>query len=193
MAYRRRITEYIMVHSSELEEHPGNWRDHQIFQSYALRNLLEGIGIAGALLVYSSPRQGGKYVLLNGHLRRNLAPQMWPVLVVDLTDEEADLLLLTHDVIPGMATFDIDQLNALVGEVVGSVPDGLRQALRAVMTQMGGAEAARETESPGSAGARLDKGQVRHRLRCPHCYALLLMSGKGAGRTLELAGEEDER
>ena len=172
-----------MIPATELVDHPGNWRDHSVFQTYALRNLLDGVGVAGALLAYRSPRQGGKYVLLNGHLRRSLAAQDWPVLVLDLTDEEGDLLLLSHDVIPGMATFDHERLNSLIADVAGSVEDGVRQALRAVLTQMGVPEDSRITANSSPIDGKTDwgvseeKDKVRHALRCPHCFALLYMTG----------------
>jgi hypothetical protein len=57
--------------------------------------LLGRVGIADALLARPSPKG---LVLIDGHLRRDLAPDaLLPVLVLDLTEAEADLLLASLD------------------------------------------------------------------------------------------------
>ena len=95
--YRNRIKALEYVNSADLVAHPGNWRDHPAAQAEALKGVLAEVGIAGALLAYRSDRQGGALVVIDGHLRKDAAPQQWPVLVLDVDDAEADYLLATHD------------------------------------------------------------------------------------------------
>lgn len=57
-------------------------------------------------------------MLIDGHLRADAAPDTeWPCLVLDVTEEEADKLLLTVDPLAAMAGVDVAQLAALASEV----------------------------------------------------------------------------
>lgn len=115
--YRNRIIGLEYVNSRDLTAHPGNWRDHPKPQVDALRGVLAEVGIAGALLAYHSARAGGKLVTIDGHLRKDAAPQEWPVLVLDVTDAEADYILATHDPLSAMAQADAAALDALLESV----------------------------------------------------------------------------
>src|SRR5215472_18133311 len=96
-AIRDRIQDFRRVPARELLDNDGNPRRHPQAQRDALRGVLEQVGIAGALVAYQSERQGGKLTLIDGHLRKQDYDLDWPVLVLDVTDAEADLLLATHD------------------------------------------------------------------------------------------------
>ena len=115
--YRNRIKALEFVSSADLVSHPGNWRDHPKAQAEALKGVLAEVGIAGALLAYRSERQGGALVVIDGHLRKDAAPQKWPVLILDVDDAEADYLLATHDPLAAMATADAGALDALLSSV----------------------------------------------------------------------------
>ena len=115
--YRNRILGLEYIDVADLTYHPGNWREHPTAQAEALKGVLAEVGIAGALLAYHSPRQGGAMVVIDGALRKGAAPQKWPVLVLDVTDEEADYLLATHDPLAAMATADAGALDALLSSV----------------------------------------------------------------------------
>lgn len=115
--YRNRITGLEYVASKDLTPHPGNWREHGKAQTEALRGVLAEVGIAGALLAYRSERNGGALTVIDGHLRKDAAPQKWPVLVLDVDDGEADYLLATHDPLAAMATADAAALDALLSSV----------------------------------------------------------------------------
>lgn len=117
MDYRNRIIGLEYVNARDLESHPGNWRDHPKPQVEALRGVLAEVGIAGALLAYRSERAGGKLVTIDGHLRKDAAPQQWPVLVLDVDDAEADYILATHDPLAAMAQADAAALDALLASV----------------------------------------------------------------------------
>jgi hypothetical protein len=114
---RTRITglEYLPAHA--LQDHAGNWRVHPQFQEDVLRGTLQEIGIAGALLVYHSVRQGG-ITTIDGHLRKALDPaQVWPCLMTDLDDAEADYVLASLDPLSAMAEADREKLGVLLHEV----------------------------------------------------------------------------
>lgn len=116
-SYRNRITGMEYVSSKDLTPHPGNWREHGKAQVQALQGVLSEVGIAGALLAYRSERNGGKLTVIDGHLRKDAAPQTWPVLILDVDDAEADYLLATHDPLAAMATADAAALDALLSSV----------------------------------------------------------------------------
>ena len=60
----------------------------------------------------------GKLMLDDGHLRAETTPDSEvPVLVLDVTAEEADKILLTLDPLAGMATADSEAVKALVAGV----------------------------------------------------------------------------
>lgn len=117
MKIRNRIKTLEYIHTRDLTAHPGNWREHPKAQTDALMGVLKEVGIAGALLAYRSERQGGALVVIDGHLRKDAAPQTWPVLVLDVDDVEADYLLATHDPLAAMATADVGALDALLSSV----------------------------------------------------------------------------
>lgn len=116
MEIRNRVRELRMVPACELRPHPGNWRTHPMHQQQALRSLLAQVGYAGALV--ARELQDGSLELLDGHLRAKTTPESEvPVLIVDLSDAEADLVLATFDPLAALAQTDDAALRALVGRV----------------------------------------------------------------------------
>jgi DNA modification methylase len=112
---RDRIVELRRVPASELLPNPKNWRRHPDAQANALRAMLADVGIADAVLARETP---GGLMLIDGHLRAETDPStVWPVLVLDVDEEEADKLLLTVDPLAAMAVTDTDALAQLL-EVV---------------------------------------------------------------------------
>jgi hypothetical protein len=56
--------------------------------------------------------------LIDGHLRAEATPdELVPVLVLDLTEQEADMLLATHDPLAAMAKTDADALAGLLDDL----------------------------------------------------------------------------
>ena len=105
-----------MVKAADLVPHEANWRTHPPEQVRAMRALLGEIGIAGAILARERP--DGRLEVIDGHLRRDLDKRTeWPVLVTDLTADEARLALMTHDPIAAMAGADKAALDALLANV----------------------------------------------------------------------------
>lgn len=81
-----------------------------------MQTMLDDIGIADALLARELP--DGQIELIDGHLRQSLDPEvLWPVLILDLDDQEAAKLLLTLDPISAQATTDQAKLTGLLEQV----------------------------------------------------------------------------
>jgi site-specific DNA-methyltransferase (adenine-specific)/modification methylase len=91
-----------------------------------MRALLAEVGYAGAALARETP---DGLQLIDGHLRAELAPdQKIPVLVLDVTEEEAGKLLATFDPVGKMAEADDQKLAKLLAEI-----DTESEALRAML------------------------------------------------------------
>ncbi|MCC6493090.1 MAG: ParB N-terminal domain-containing protein [Pirellulales bacterium] len=121
MHFRDRIQELRRVRASELRPNPRNWRTHPDSQRNALRGLLAEIGYADALLAHELP--DGSLELIDGHLRAETTPEASvPVLVLDLSEAEADKILLTLDPLAGLAGIDTARLEELLSSVEFSSP-----------------------------------------------------------------------
>lgn len=112
---RDRIVDLRRVPASELIPNPANWRTHPEAQAAALRGVLAEIGYADALIARETP---AGLMLLDGHLRAETTPdQVVPVLVVDLNDDEAALLLATLDPLGAMANANTAALETLLAGI----------------------------------------------------------------------------
>ena len=99
--------------ASELRPNPRNWRTHPQAQQDALRGVLAEVGYADALLARELP--DGGLELVDGHLRAETTPeQEVPVLVVDLTEDEAYKVLATLDPLAAMAEASQQALGELL-------------------------------------------------------------------------------
>jgi hypothetical protein len=117
MQIRDRIKELRRVPAHELRPNPKNWRTHPPAQQDALRGMLAEIGYAGALL--ARELNDGSLELIDGHLRAETTPDLpVPVLVLDLSDDEADRLLATYDPLGTMAAVDDAALQSLLANVL---------------------------------------------------------------------------
>ena len=116
MEIRDRVRELRRVKARDLVPNAKNWRIHPKAQASALRGLLAEVGYADALL--ARELSDGKLQLIDGHLRAETTPNaIVPVLVLDVTAEEADKLLATLDPLATMAEADAGRLNALLQTV----------------------------------------------------------------------------
>src|SRR5271156_473716 len=111
---RDRIKEFRRVRASELIRNDKNWRKHPTAQAQALRAMLLEVGYADALIARELP--DGRLKLIDGHLRAEITPDMM-VPVRDVTEEEADKLLLTLDPMAAMAEADNERLKKLIESV----------------------------------------------------------------------------
>lgn len=115
MVIRDRIIDFRRVRAGDLLPNPRNWRKHPQAQQDALRGILAEVGYVDALMARETP---DGLMLIDGHLRAETTPDSEvPVLVVDLTDAEADLVLASFDPLSSMAEADAAQLDSLLREV----------------------------------------------------------------------------
>ena len=106
--FKDRIVELVRVRAGDLTPHPESFRIHSGPQRAVVRASLEEIGYADALVAMKLP--DGRLMLINGHLRADLDPEaLVPVLVLDVTREEADKLLLLLDPSAEMAQRDSER------------------------------------------------------------------------------------
>lgn len=113
MQIRDRIKELRRVAATQLRPNPRNWRTHPDAQRDALRGLLAEVGYADALL--ARELEDGSLELIDGHLRAETTPDaVVPVLILDVTEAEADKILLTHDPLAGMAGVEQSRLAELL-------------------------------------------------------------------------------
>jgi len=125
-----------------------------------MAGVLEEVGYAGALLVRETPEG---LVLIDGHLRAETTPdQEVPVLVLDVDEREADILLATVDPLAAMAERDSAALGELLARVM--VDDA---QVRAMLDAL-----ARESALPDFAPVGIEEqGRLDEKTKivCPEC------------------------
>ena len=156
---RDRVREIRRVKGSDLIPAPNNWRVHPDAQRKALNGVLREVGVADALKVWERP--DGRLELIDGHLRaEELGDQEWPVLVLDVTEEEARYLIATHDSLGAMAEPDGAILDALMREMNSG--DSAVQAMLAALAESAGLYGEADPETV----PRLDE---KTPTVCPNC------------------------
>ena len=105
------------VKARDLKPHPQNWRRHPENQRDVLTGLLDEVGFAGTILAYEDPEWG--MTIIDGHLRQETVTPATevPVVVLDVTREEAQIILATFDPLSALAEVDQDSLAKLLAEV----------------------------------------------------------------------------
>src|SRR5262245_53684098 len=99
---RNRIKSHRRIRAGDLVPHELNFRLHPKRQRAALEAIYKEVGFARSLLAYELP--DGLLKLIDGHLRRDLDPEMEvDVEILDVTEEEARALLLSIDPIAALA------------------------------------------------------------------------------------------
>jgi len=128
IAIRDRIRELRRVRARDLVPHPKNWRKHPRAQAAALHGLLTEIGYADTLLVRELP--DGALMIIDGHLRAETTPDLIvPVLVLDVTEDEAEKLLITLDPLAAMAESDAERMTSLL-RTVQTDSEAIQELLR---------------------------------------------------------------
>jgi hypothetical protein len=126
---RNRIQGHRRVRAGDLVPPEFNFRLHPEGQRAALQALYREVGFARSLLAYDLP--DGRLKLLDGHLRRDLDPDMEvDVEVLDVTDEEARALLLSIDPLAALAETQ-EQLHERLLELTPVESEDLRAAWEA--------------------------------------------------------------
>jgi DNA modification methylase len=140
MEIRNRVKSLRLVKASDLRPNPRNWRTHPKAQQEALRGLLAEVGYADAAL--ARPLADGSLELIDGHLRAETTPDMKiPVLVLDVTEAEADKLLASLDPLASLAGVDGSKLEGLLSRV-GTKNVALQEMLEGLASKAGLAGAA---------------------------------------------------
>jgi len=130
MKIRDRIKELRRVKASQLHPNPKNWRTHPQAQMDAIRGVLAEVGFAGAELARELP--DGSLQLIDGHARAEIAGDAEvPVLVLDVSESEADKILATFDPLGAMAEANAIALDELLRNV-----DTGNQALADMLTKL---------------------------------------------------------
>jgi hypothetical protein len=112
LSVRNRIVRHVRVRAGDLVPHELNARTHPDAQRQALTDLYAEVGFARSLLAYALP--DGRLKLIDGHLRRDIDPNMEvDVEVLDVSDEEARKLLLSIDPLAQLADYDRTTLDRL--------------------------------------------------------------------------------
>lgn len=165
MRIRDRIVDFRRVKARDLVANPKNWRRHPEPQRSAIRASLRELGWAGAVTGFQHPDHPGKIMLIDGHLRAesdNDQDAEVPTLILDVTPDEADLLLATFDPIAGLAECDTDALGLLAGTIDFQAPE-----LRAVVLSVVGDMNIPDFQPVSQAEqGRLDQ---KSPITCPHC------------------------
>ena len=121
---RNRIKGHRRVRAGDLVSHEFNYRTHPEIQRAALAALYREVGFARSLLAYELP--DGRLKLLDGHLRRDLDPDMEvDVEVLDVTDAEARALLLSIDPLAALAETQ-EQLHDRLRELTPTESEDVR-------------------------------------------------------------------
>src|SRR6516162_7477896 len=130
---RNRIKAHRRVRAGDLLPHEWNFRLHPEMQKAALQALYQEVGFARSLLAYELP--DGRLKLIDGHLRRDLDPDMEvDVEVLDVTEEEARVLLLSIDPLAALAE-EQEQLRERLLELAPPMPPELEEAWRASLEE----------------------------------------------------------
>jgi hypothetical protein len=116
---KNRIVAHRRVRAAELRPHPRNPRTHSPAQRAALNAILAEVGLARSVLAYVADADkplgaAAPLTLIDGHLRQEeLRGAEVEVEVLDVSDAEADKLLLTLDPLTQLAGYDEEVLDWL--------------------------------------------------------------------------------
>jgi hypothetical protein len=134
---RNRVVERKRMLGRDLQPNPANWRQHPPEQAKALHGVLTELGQVGEVYAYLSERAAGQLVLIDGHLRCHDYPdQEWDVAICDLSDAEADKILLTRDPLGAMAEASKEKIEALLRDV-HTEHEGLAEMLEQMAIENG--------------------------------------------------------
>jgi hypothetical protein len=129
MSIRNRIKGHHRIRAGDLVPHEWNFRVHPDHQKAALKALYQEVGFARSLLAYELP--DGRLKLIDGHLRRDLDPDLEvDVEILDVNDEEARALLLSIDPLAALAKTQ-EQIHRRLVELTPAPSEELQAAWRA--------------------------------------------------------------
>jgi hypothetical protein len=163
MKIRDRIKELRRVKAGDLLPNPKNWRTHPQAQQDALRGVLAEIGYADALIARETSEG---LMLVDGHLRAETTPDSEvPVLVLDIDEAEADLMLATLDPLAAMAGKDEERLDELLATVTSD-----NDTVNALLQTLANGYEPLTISEPPSLGPELDE-QIAEGVTLCECEA----------------------
>ena len=144
------------MRAGDLAAHPRNWRRHDETQTSAVRRMIDRVGYVAPLIARLT--EDGGLLLIDGHLRAGLDPeQEVPVLVTDLSDDEALKVLATLDPMKEMAIYDEE----IIAELRSQISDDLDDLLDQLKLKV------KESEDRGLRTAA--SAAPPSEMICPHC------------------------
>jgi hypothetical protein len=133
---RNRIKDHRRVRAGNLLIHELNFRLHPEFQRAAIEAIYREVGFARSLLAFELP--DGRLKLIDGHLRRDIDPDMEvDVEVLDVNEEEARALLLSIDPLAALAETQ-QQIQDRLLELTQTYSPDLREAWDAAANALEG-------------------------------------------------------
>lgn len=131
---RNRIKELRLVRPDEVRPNAKNWRAHPQNQRDALRGVLAQVGIAAPVIAYETPEG---LTLIDGHERMTVGVP-FPCVILDVTEEEADVLLATFDPIGELATANQEKLAEILNDTAEKIQsEAVRQMLEHLQSKNG--------------------------------------------------------
>jgi hypothetical protein len=142
MTWENRIVEHRTMNPSELKANAKNWRLHPDAQASGLSAVMGEVGIVQSVVLNLRSQSAGwpdgeEPTIIDGHLRVEQAIKEGvaelPVVVVDLTEKEEDIILATLDPVGAMAGADAAAVKDLLGRLdadstgIASVVEALLQ------------------------------------------------------------------
>lgn len=159
---RNRVKEVRKVRFGSVAAHPRNPKRHPDNQRDAFRGAVREIGFASVPVAYY---RGDVLTWCDGHLRGSeVADYEGEVAILDITDAEADMLLVTADPIAYLAQTDAAALEALLRDVQTS--DIVLQQMLANMAEEAGIVPPDFAPVGADTQPRLDQ---KAPVTCPHC------------------------
>jgi hypothetical protein len=149
VGWQSRIVDQGEVDPAELKANPQNWRKHPEAQMKALAGVLAEVGFVQNVIVN---RRTGR--LVDGHARVAAALEQGakkiPVVYVDLSEQEEEVVLASLDPLAGMATKDGRKLKDLL-----STAEANSAALRAML---------KRPQGPGAPRQQLPRAVIAYQL-----------------------------
>lgn len=162
MNFRDRIVQLHRLPASQLKTNPNNPRVHDDRERQVLGELLNRVGFAGALLAYRDKHDA--LCLVDGNMRQDiLGDQVVPVLETDLTEKEANELILFFDRVAGMATYTPDITLELVESLNLDGDAAALAGLAAEMADEAEIEGMSSALEPDTAGGKSQPGGRKKR------------------------------
>lgn len=162
MKIQDRIKRFARVRGSDLIPNPKNWRNHPTAQADALRGVLADVGWADAALARETP---DGLQLIDGHLRAEVAPDAEiPVLVLDVSEDEADRILATHDPLTNMATVEREKLEELLSDL-----EVTSEAMQGMLDDLAQANGIKPPDFAPVAAEEQGKLDEKAKITCPEC------------------------